>query len=56
MNFVDWIVLAIIVSVASLACWYIYRSKKKGKKCIGCPDSGKCSGVCSDCCGNCNQS
>ena len=36
------------------AAGYIYKAKKKGVKCIGCPDGSKCSGACSGCCG-CSQ-
>ena len=39
---VDYIILAIIAGILGLAGWVIYRSKKSGKKCIGCPD-GCCS-------------
>ena len=49
MNFVDCIVLAVIVLILAGAGFAIYRSKKKGRKCIGCPDSGKCSGNCGTC-------
>ena len=37
-------VLAIIVIAAMLffAARYIYREKKKGKACIGCPYAGSC--------------
>lgn len=48
------VVLAVIIGAA---VWYIYRSKKRGRKCIGCPDSGCCSsGGCAGCsgCGNHN--
>ncbi len=37
------VVLTVIVGAAAL---YIYRSKKKGKKCIGCPYSDCCNGAC----------
>lgn len=40
------IVLALILGAAIL---YIYKAKKRGVKCIGCPDSGKCSGNCASC-------
>ena len=50
MKLVDWLVLGILVVIAAAAVYAIYRSKKSGKKCIGCPDSGSCSG----CCANCN--
>ena len=46
---VDYIILAIIAGILGLAGWFIYRSKKSGKKCIGCPDSDGCSGACGSC-------
>lgn len=54
MNFTDYIIIAVIVAVLAFAGWFVYRSKKSGKKCIGCPDScacsgGNCSGGCSGC-------
>ena len=52
MNTVDYIVIAIIVGIIALALFAMYKSKKSGKKCIGCPDSGSCSGNCSGC--NCH--
>lgn len=36
------IIIAILVVIVGLAALYIYRAKKKGQKCIGCPHSGKC--------------
>jgi len=45
------IIIAIIVLVLGPAAFYVYKAKKSGKKCIGCPDSGSCSGNCSCCCG-----
>ena len=54
MNAVDYIIIAVIAAVLGLAVFAIYKSKKSGKKCIGCPDScacssGNCSGGCSGC-------
>jgi len=56
---VDIIVSIILVLVLAGAIYYIIKSKKSGKRCIGCPDSGSCgksasggcSGGCSCCCG-----
>ena len=45
------IVLLVVGLVVGGAAGYIYKEKKKGVKCIGCPDSGNCSGACSGCCG-----
>ena len=41
----DLIVVAILVVIVAAAVRYIYKAKKSGRKCIGCPD-GCCS--CSD--------
>lgn len=46
---VDFIVIGAVLLIAAAAIFAIYRSKKKGKKCIGCPDSGNCSGCCAAC-------
>ena len=44
-------VIAVIVISLILggAITYVVISKKRGKKCIGCPDSGSCKGKCSCC-------
>ncbi len=39
---IDFIVIAIIVLIIFSASFYIYKEKKKGKKCIGCPYAGEC--------------
>lgn len=55
----DYIVLALILVIIGGAALYIHRAKKKGIKCIGCPDGatcgGKCSGNCAGCSGNCGN-
>jgi len=35
----NFIILAILFSVVGAAVFYIFKEKKKGKKCIGCPYS-----------------
>ena len=45
------IVISVIALIVGLAAGYIYKEKKKGVKCIGCPDSKTCSGNCSGCSG-----
>ena len=52
MNFVDYLIIAVIAVVIAGACFAIYRSKKSGKKCIGCPNGAKCGGSCSGCAAN----
>ena len=43
---IDILIIAMILAIVGLAGFYIYRAKKKGTKCIGCPDSGTCQGKC----------
>ena len=58
MGFTDIIIIAVIVLIVGAASFYIYRAKKSGKKCIGCPDSYSCSSnqkkKCSGSCGSCH--
>ena len=44
-----------IVIVVGGAIAYIIKAKKSGKRCIGCPDSGECSGKCSGLCSQCGN-
>lgn len=60
---IDYIILGVIALIVGGAALYIYRAKKSGQKCIGCPDSkscssknGGCSGKCSGCGGACGGS
>ena len=39
---VDIIIVAIILAILGGAAFYIYKAKKSGAKCIGCPDSKTC--------------
>ena len=45
------IAVIVIVAIVALAAFYVYKAKKSGKKCIGCPDGGSCNGKCACCCG-----
>ncbi len=36
------IIILVIALIVGLAGFYIYKSKKKGQKCIGCPYSKEC--------------
>lgn len=54
---IDFVIGFIIALIVGGAGYYIYRSKKSGKKCIGCPDSatcGKYNESVSSCGGNCS--
>jgi hypothetical protein len=50
----NFIVIAIVVLIFGSAAAYIRKEKKKGVKCIGCPDAATCSGHCSGCSGGCS--
>ena len=39
----DLIVLVIVGLIVGCAAGYIYKAKKRGSKCIGCPDGGSCA-------------
>ena len=53
MNLIDILTIAIIVVILGLSVRYIVRARKKGIKCIGCPDGTRCAGNCAGCSGNC---
>jgi len=55
MQFVDYVIVAVVLTIAGIATWYVIRSKKSGKKCIGCPSGGNCSGGCGNCSGQCGD-
>ncbi len=42
----DLIIIAVVFAIVISVSVYIVKEKKKGKKCIGCPYGGKCSGNC----------
>jgi len=56
---VDIIIILVLAAIVGAAAWYVYKSKKSGRKCIGCPDGccscaskeGGCSGNCGGCTG-----
>lgn len=43
-------IVLVLILVLGGAVAYIVKQKKKGVKCIGCPDSGSCAGHCSGTC------
>ncbi len=42
MNPATLIAIAILILILSLAVIYIVREKKRGVRCIGCPNAGTC--------------
>ena len=55
LNTVDLIVIAVVLVIVALAAVYIYKAKKKGVKCIGCPDGCNCGKDGASCSGCNNQ-
>lgn len=51
----NFIVVAVVAAIVGFAVWYIRKEKSKGKRCIGCPSSGNCSGSCAGCSGKCDH-
>ena len=41
----DFIVAAVLAIIIIAAAVYVYKARKRGVKCIGCPE-GTCSGGC----------
>ena len=46
---VDYVIIALVVLILGGAAWYVWRTKKSGAKCIGCPSSGGCCSCASSC-------
>ena len=50
---IDLIIIAAVLAIVAAAGLYVYKAKKSGVKCIGCPHGGNCSagktGACSGC-------
>ena len=38
----NFIIIALLVVIIGLAASYVYKQKKKGNKCIGCPNRHLC--------------
>ena len=45
----DLIIVLVIVLIVAAASFYIYKAKKSGQKCIGCPNGKNCKGSCPSC-------
>ncbi len=46
---IDIVILLLLAAILGGAAWYVYRAKKRGAACIGCPDAGSCKGSCGSC-------
>lgn len=49
------IAVVVILAIVGLAAYYIIRAKKRGRKCIGCPDSCRCGRSGNSSCGGCGN-
>ena len=45
------ILFAVLAAIITAAAAYIYKAKKRGVKCVGCPAGAACGGHCSGTCG-----
>ena len=53
----NFIVAGIILCILGAAIIYIYKEKKRGVQCIGCPSAQTCASRCngmSECCSGCH--
>ena len=50
------IILAVIAIIIGLAVGYIHKEKKRGVKCISCPNGCSCNGKCGGDCSGCGNS
>jgi len=58
----DLMVILVLLLLVGGASAYIVKARKRGVKCIGCPDGAKCASAqggcaenCSGCCGGCTR-
>ena len=52
---IDYIIIALVAVIVAAAAVYVYKAKKSGKKCIGCPDGCSCGSKKGGCCGHRHQ-
>ena len=46
---IDVILILVLAVIVIAAGRYVYKAKKSGARCIGCPMKGGCSGECGGC-------
>ena len=49
----DIIILVVVGLIVGAATGYLRKARKSGRKCVGCPHAGSCSGSCGSCGGGC---
>ena len=50
----DVLIIFVVALIVGMALGYIVMAKKRGAKCIGCPDGASCSGKCGGCGSGCD--
>ena len=45
----DFIIIVVVATILILAGLYVYKAKKSGQKCIGCPHSKTCGSKSCNC-------
>ncbi|MBR5127554.1 MAG: FeoB-associated Cys-rich membrane protein [Roseburia sp.] len=45
----DFVLVLVIAGIVGGALAYIRKEKKRGARCVGCPDGGTCGGKCGSC-------
>lgn len=48
---VNVIAVAVIGVILGAAAGYVYKEKKRGVRCVGCPEGERCGGNCGGCSG-----
>ena len=51
---INIVIIAVLVLIAAGVGFYLYRAKKSGAACVGCPHGKECAKKCSGGC-NCGQ-
>ncbi len=47
---VDLIIIIVLLCIIGSIIFYLYKAKKRGETCIGCPYAKQCSGKCGEGC------
>ena len=50
---VNVIIILVLAAIVGAAGWYVYKAKKSGQKCVGCPYVKECAARANGC--GCNQ-
>ena len=44
------IIIVVLLCIVGGIVWYLYKAKKRGETCIGCPYAKQCGGKCGGSC------